>query len=204
LAGRVDVDSIPDLSELARPVLADWVLNTVFGPAGTTDKKASSFVINCIVAVDKAVREYNAGRELMVEYANAGGIARFVESLGHFETSINSVKRALRHIERLSRHPDGPDVDRALRQLLGKYGEKITPLRNAVEHMDETVQDGGLSEGDPHVLSISRDGSSLQVANHKLGFADLAQLLTRLRELATSLAKYQDSRNEDAEQAHPD
>lgn len=192
--------SAPDLSDVRTPVMADYILHVSFAGCGTSDRKASSFVINCILTVDKAIREYNAGRELLVQYvASANRMTLLIESLGRFETCISSTKRALRHIDRLARHPGGPNVERAVRRLLESHGQVITPLRDAIEHMDEAVLDERLADGEPHTLAISRDSKYLEIASYRLAFDKLTQVLRRLRGLTEELARY-----EEESLPHPD
>ena len=190
----IDECRAPDLSDLGTPVLADYVLNRVFAGAGTPDRKADSFIILFTLAVDKAVREYNAGRALLVEYAaSSNRWTLLIESLGRFETCINSAKRALRDVARLSSHPDGPEVERSVRRLLESYGTFITPLRDAIEHMDAKVQADRLGDGEAHSLMVSHDSLYLEIAGNHLAFDQLALLLRRLREVAVELAAYRES-----------
>jgi hypothetical protein len=183
--------SAPDLSDIRTPVLANYTLNISLAGGGTSDRKAGSFVINCILTIDKAIREYNAGRGLLVQYvASANRTTLLIESLGRFETCINSAKRALRHVDRLARHAGGPDVERAVRRLLDSYGKAITPVRDAIEHMDDAVSAERLADGEPHTLAISRDSKYLEIAGHRLAFNRLAQLLRHLHGLAEELARF--------------
>jgi hypothetical protein len=178
----------PDLSEFRSPVLSEFVLRHVFQGAEIGDRRARSFVINFILSVDKAVREYNAARELLTEYvASSNRTSLLVEGLGRFETCINSTKRAIGFINRLAAHQAGPEVERLTRRWLKGHESMLTPIRNAIEHMDEMIQSGGVREGDPHALSISSDSEFLQIANHRLPLSSLAEMLRRLRVLASQL-----------------
>lgn len=189
----IDMCRAPDLSSLSTPVFGNYALNLSFAGCGTSDPKANSFVVNYILAVDKAIREYNAARNLMVAYASSANVTTtLVESLGRFETCINCTKRALRHIERLARYPEGPAVERTVRRLLDNYGNSITPLRDAIEHIDERIQNGGVADGDPRALFVSPDATRLEIADHRLEFDKLASLLTRMREVAEELARYKE------------
>jgi len=120
----------PELSSIGTPVGSKYMLNCVFCGAGTADRTAASYVIIYILAVDKAVREYTSERELLVQYAaSENRTMLLLVGLGHFETCINSVKRALRCVDRLARYPLGPDVDREIRRVLASYTQSVTPLR---------------------------------------------------------------------------
>jgi hypothetical protein len=183
----------PDLSEFSSPVVSEYALRTVFHGAGTSDRRARSFVINFILSVDKAVREYNGGRELLVQYvASSNRTSVLIEGLGRFETCINSTRRALRFIDRLAAHHAGPEVERLTRRLLQCDEALITPIRDSVEHMDDVVQRGDLGEGESHALAISPDSEFLEIVSYRLSFAGLAQILRRLRDLASELTHFQE------------
>jgi hypothetical protein len=183
----------PDLSEFRTPVISEYAWRLVFQGAGTSDRRAGSFVINFILSVDKAVREYNAGRELLVEYAaSSNRTSLLIEGLGRFETCINSTKRALRFIARQATHQAGPEVERLTRRLLRNHEKLITSIRDSIEHMDESVQTGELKEGEPHALDISPDSEFLEIASYRLSLASLAQILRHLRGLASELTQFQE------------
>jgi hypothetical protein len=136
---------VPDLSEFRTPIVSEYTLRLVFHGAGTSDRRARSFVINYILSVDKAIREYNAGRELLVQYAaSSNRTTLLIEGLGRFETCINSTKRALRFIDRLAAHQAGPEIERLTRRLLQGYIALITSIRDSIEHMDAFAKTGEL------------------------------------------------------------
>ncbi len=191
---------VPDLSEFEAPVLGEYTLNIVFLAAGAKDRKAQSYVTNFILAVDKAIREYIGGRECLVKYASsANRTSLLIEGLSRFDTCINTVKRSLRFVDRLASHPAGPEVQRLTRRLLKNNGELITSVRGATEHMDEFIQLDKLKEGEPHVLSITQDSEFLEIAGYRLSFEKLAQVLRRLRELASEFARFKEEVNDNVE-----
>jgi hypothetical protein len=138
--------------------------------------------------VDKAVREYNAGRDLLVrDAASSKDVSSHLEGLGRFETCINSTKRAMRFIDKLATRQAGPEVERLTRRLLQHHEALITSIRDSLEHMDDIVQKGELNQGEPHALHISPDCEFLEIASYQLSCASLAGLLRRLRGRASEL-----------------
>lgn len=187
----------PDLSEFRSSVASEYALRIVFQAAGTSDRRARSFVTNFILSVDKAIREYSAGRELLVQYAaSSNRTSLLIEGLGRFETCINSTKRALRFIDRLAVHEAGPEVERLTRRLLQSHEALITSMRDSIEHMDAFVQTGELKEGEPHALAISPDSEFLEIASYRLSLVSFAQLLRRLRGLASELTQFKEQPSE--------
>ncbi len=183
----------PDLTDLSIPVMIDYLVNLVFDHAGIEDQTASSFLHNFLMVTDKALREYNEARELLIQYvASANKTMLLVEAFGRFETCINSIRRCLRYVDKMARHPCSPVIDRTLKRLLGSYESTIKPLRDAIEHMDEDILSGETPRGIPRALMITRDGEGLQIARHRLSFTEVSAILRQLHSLATKLSRYRE------------
>ena len=133
-----------------------------------------------IVTADKAVRGYKAGCKRMEDCIKRRGnpIAAHIEALGEFENCINSIKRAIRIFDLIVRQRDGIEFDRVKRGFVKKYGEKITPLRNAIEHIDQNLE--GSQEGEAHLLVISRDGNNFEIGAHVFSVAELGSAVALL------------------------
>jgi hypothetical protein len=86
-------------------------------------------------------------------------------------------------------HPDNPEISRTTRRLLDNLHGQVRPVRDAVEHMDQDVAKGAVQPGDLHMLSVSRDGRTLQIGVHTLPFPDLASALRQLHALALGVAQ---------------
>jgi hypothetical protein len=182
--------SAPDLTGLFVPVLANYFLNVMFvGAGGSNDPTVRSYAHMFIVTTDKALRHYNAGRQLLVDYvASSNRTMLLVEGVGHFETCVSTVKRSVALADRMAAHPENPDIDRTSRRLLDSCHAQVRPLRDAIEHMDQDVAKGGAQSGSPQMLFVSPDGSRLVIGSHALTFAQLSMTLTELHSLSTALA----------------
>jgi len=180
----------PDLTGLSVPVLANYFLNATFsGTGGSDDPTVRSFVHMFIVTTDKALRHYNAGRQLLHDYiASSNRTMILVEGVGHFETCISTVKRSLALADRMAANSKNPDIGRTSRRLLDSYHIQIRPLRDAIEHIDQDVARGGVQSGSPQMLSVSTDGSCLVIGSHTLTFAQLSMTLNELHALSSALA----------------
>lgn len=110
-----------------------------------------------------------------------GGIQAFFEGVGHFENCINSAKRALRALGRLGTQQDGPVIDRAIRKLAQSQATAITNLRDAIEHMDADIVTGaGIPEGDPHLLTVSKEGDQLEIGGYRISIIALQSVIKAL------------------------
>jgi hypothetical protein len=147
-------------------------------PSPSTARLLTTYVIT----TDKAAREYTAGcRRIEDHMAAGGGIQAFVEGVGHFETCINSAKRALRALGRIGTQPDGPAIDRTIRRLAQTQAKAITDLRDAIEHMDADIVTGaGIPEGDPHLLTIDKQGDHLEIGLHRIPIIGLQSVVKAL------------------------
>ncbi len=182
----------PDLTDLYIPVTKNYLLNLMFIGAGPKDQAAKSFLHSFLMVTDKALREYNAARELLIQYiASANQTMLYLEALGRFESCINSVKRGLGFADRMAAYPQSPKIERTLRRLFKLYYSTIKPLRDAIEHIDEDIISGGIAEGEARALTLTRDGECLEITRYRLTFTDLASVLRRLHALAVELSRHQ-------------
>jgi len=94
--------------------------NLVFNDrGGQDDPQVRSYVHNYILATDKALRNYNSARAIIIDYIGSENRTTLLfHALGEFESCISSVKRALSLAERMATHPENPEIERTLRRLL--------------------------------------------------------------------------------------
>lgn len=173
----------PELPTSASTLRSQLELSMVFHarqvpPSSSTTRLLMTYVIT----TDKAAREYVTGcRRIQEHMVAGGGIQAFVEGIGHFENCINSVKRALRAFGRLGTQPDGPVINRTVRKLAQSKAKTITPLRDAIEHMDADIVTGeGIPEGAPHLLTIDKQGDHLEIGTHQISIIELHDIVKAL------------------------
>lgn len=184
---------MPDLAGLFTPVMSNLMLSVVLGGAGSRNHEVWQYTVSYIRLIDKAIVAYRAARESLEEYVNSQNrTSLLLTSISHLETCIHSVKRALRFLGQLNRHPQGPPIPRIRRRLIESYGNQITEVRDAIEHMDKWIERGEVRPGEPTALMISEDGKSASIASETLSFDTLASALRNLHALAEELARYTD------------
>ena len=173
----------PDLTDLGATLLSRTINGIVFqGHKIPQSESASRLHTAYVSVVDKAIREYSAGRETLIAYSKSRNETKlFIEGLGRLETCINSSKRAFRLLDRMSHHPDSPSLDRTMKRLLKSWEKTITPIRDAIEHIDgDIAADNVLKTGMAHLLAMNHEGDTLDIASHKLKLVDLAKVLRAL------------------------
>jgi hypothetical protein len=180
----------PDISDLGESLLGRTITSLVFQGRKPPDSSiALRLLTGFLVVTDKAIREYSAGRATLIEYSGSQNTTRlFVEGLGRFETCIHSAKRGFRFLERMGSQSELPSVSRTLRKLMGNWEKSITPIRNAIEHIDDDIAaETALPIGTPHLLAMNHEGDCLEIARHNIKLDDLAKVLRALHRVAREL-----------------
>ena len=180
----------PEVGELAASVRALLEARLVLqGKHIPSSESTTRLLLAFVLVTDKAVREYASGRaSLTAHEQRGGGIHSFVEGIGHFENCINSVKRALRLLHALGARPDTPPTDRTLRKLAQSASASITSVRDAIEHIDQDIlSPEGLPEGQPHILSVNKQGDKLELGQYEISFQTLYQTLRALHKTAVEM-----------------
>jgi hypothetical protein len=173
----------PDLSDVGEPLATRMIVALLFhGKESPANAAESRLLTGFVMVTDKALREYKAGRETLILYSkSANQMALMFEGVGRMETCISSTKRAFRFLERLAALPATVQVDRTLRRLVQSWENSLTPIRDAIEHIDgDIVSENGIKPGDAHLLAMSNDGEHLEIFTHRLSLSDLAKALRSL------------------------
>src|SRR5258708_3615526 len=93
----------PDLSDINNKTLLERTIHGLFqGSQPPADQKGCRLLFCFLINTDKAIREYEAGRETLIKYSTSTNkIALMIEGVGRMETCINSIKQAFRFWDRL-------------------------------------------------------------------------------------------------------
>ena len=180
----------PDIADLGSTLFSRTITGLVFhGRKHPESDCASRLMTGYLIVVDKAVREYTAGRNALMTYAKSENkTSQLLEGLGRFETCIHSAKRAFRFLERMAATPESPAVDRTLRRLIRSRERTLTHIRDAIEHIDEDITaETGLVVGMAHLLAINHDGDYLEISSHRLALVDLAKVVRSLHQAGCEL-----------------
>ena len=180
----------PDVASLAATPLwrAEFVALIFDAQMPMPSVKASRLFTCYLLVVDKVVREYVAGRELLIAYTKSNNETKlYIEGLGRFETCINSIKRALRLLDRISRNNESPPVNKTLRDFLDSLDKSFTDTRDAIEHMDEFIVDGVLGDGEAHLLVAEPSGEYLEISKCRLSYYSLHKVVSKLHQAGSAM-----------------
>ena len=182
----------PDLAELGEPLAARLIVAMLFhGKEAPSEPSVSRFLTGFVMVTDKAIREYRAGRETLIAYSNSNNqLLMMFDGVGRMETSINSAKRALRLLGRIASSNSSLSVDRTLRKLAQGSENTLTPIRDAIEHIDTDITvTGALKPGEAHLLGVNHSGEYLEIARHRISFTSLANSLRTLHRTGTEMVQ---------------
>lgn len=196
LAGETDrwppkTNGMPDLSALDGKLVLNLTLNAMFRGAGPVNRHARSLWTNYVRLVDQLVWEYNAARVALQEYIDTPNttLSPLFRAIAHMETHINTMRRAILFARRMRGHKESPQIDK-LAVLSGDAGDKLVKLRNAVEHLENSILNGELAEGDPTTLLVQSD--RVELRGIEISYVDLADWTRQLHSLSDQLVDYQD------------
>ena len=180
---------MPDLSNLNSKVILTFILNAMLKGGGPRDLQAWALVISYVRLVDKAVVEYQSARAYLEEYVTTDffHMSPVFRATGHIETCIGTLKRAIRALDRIRRDQQSPEIPKHLPVLSGQTPERITEVRDAMEHMDERILNGQLPTIEALCL-LTDDG--LDFCGTRVSFTELASWVKQLHSLSESLASY--------------
>jgi len=187
---------MPDLSSINTPAMPDTAMGIIIGKWAQRNDQVWLYIHNLIRITDKAIFEYEAARKSYLKQLDTlrNGVlplSALFRSVAHLETCINSVRRALRFIERLNGYEGEAAISRTTRKIIRIHAKVSVNIRDVVEHMDEMIADGSFVKGKAPMLMLTESGDGACIADYSIQFGDLASLLRKLKELAIQLSETQ-------------
>lgn len=183
---------LPELAGLHTKVTLNYLLNTFFRGRGPRKLRTSILVRRFIILVDQVVHEYGLARERLTEYhtTSAHVLSPLLRASGHVENCLNALRRALRFAKAIRRDRDGPPVPKAVAAILQIAYDRVTPLRNAAEHMDELILAGKLPDG-AAMVPVLQNGQ-IELAEATIEFGELRTWVVAVHNVAVAFADWRD------------
>lgn len=138
---------------------------------------------------DHATEEYESARREFDRYIDSpnGVFSPLFQAIGHFEDCLSAMQRALNFADAIRRYRAVPQPITPLPVFKSTDARKrIKNLRHAIEHGDEQLIDGRIS--DPIVLAPTRTG--LTLGGVSITFAELAGWIRNLNDYANQLVAH--------------
>jgi len=169
------------------------MLNRVFAGGGPTEQKSYALVMNFVRIVDKLVADYERTRANLTEFVNTPNnvMAPLIYATNNCESCITTIIRAIKLGRRIRRDQNGPQIAKKLFVLSDSVSIKLNGIRNAIEHIDDHIASDTWTPDEPICLIIKND--RLEVVSEEITYAELADWVRQLNELAEKLAMYKEA-----------
>jgi hypothetical protein len=185
---------MPDLSSLNGKKILGLILNLLFRGGGPKNNLAKALVNNYIRLVDQILWEYNAARDSLELYVSTPNevISPLFKCIGHMESCIRTINRAINFARKIRHHQESPDVEK-LNVLSGRVGNRIEDMRNAIEHLECDILAGKMEEGGANTLIVRND--RIELFDKCISYSELAKWIEELHDLASKLKDYREKEN---------
>ena len=168
-------------------------LRHVLGMAAPSEPKGRRVVDGLVRLSDKAVLEYQGCRDSLLHFLRHGDPDKLHRAQDHFESSIQSLHRAINYLERLRNlgyvRPGGEPLvarPRDMEILRDAVRTKIRTFRGFIEHLErDIIQDKVLADK-PAFLHLGWDHASINSAT--LEYGDVARWCSQLHYFALPLS----------------
>lgn len=188
---------MPDLSGFDSPLTGRLIMQMVFGKE-RLNAQITSYRTNFIRLMDKALAEYAVSRNIILaqiaesnrsvtEMAKHGRVLYILQFTDHMEDCINALSRLFRLLERINSQKDSLTLPRAVRRLVQSESASVTLIRNCIEHIEEKIQAGEISPGDPIMLALNKGADGVVISEFEISFRQLAMVLSNMYKIALFL-----------------
>lgn len=182
---------MPDLSDLEN--FFPGFIPSLFGDANVdqriTDKEQRYYRM-FIRLINKAVTNYQLARKsVLASVSNERRISSIVfDFVDHMENCLNAVRRLYGVLGRARREKGGGlTTDRTQFKAISQYSKKSKELRDAIEHLDEYIQQDKWAGS--VALTISDDDKHFGICGHSISFDELAQVIQKFHEIGRTWRK---------------
>jgi hypothetical protein len=178
---------------LVSELRSKWELGHVLGLHKMPSKRVRQIVAGYIRLVDKAMREYSAARNMLLNFLSDGQVDDYHHAQDHIENCIVTVHRAIAFLEILRRRNLKDGFGKALvpkakeLEILGNSAKtQIREFRNVTQHIADHIASGKVAENiDPDVCLTEE---SIVLSDQEILYSDLERWIKQLHPLAHRLS----------------
>ena len=152
--------------------------------------------MNLVRLTDKALREYEQAREMLLAFTrDQNRISNYFRAIDHLENCVSATHRASLQAEVVR-----PRLGRSL-ALTGHQKDRLVEIRDVIEHMDDRLT-GKLPAWKKNALVIGPGEPTMlmpldrrvQIGSYKLTYRDLASCISKLYRLVMEIREVPISR----------
>ncbi|MDX2424767.1 MAG: hypothetical protein QNK15_00780 [Cycloclasticus sp.] len=188
------IRGMPSLDHLETSLRSKRELGKLLGVHAQPSGRAGQLADGYVRLIEKTILEYKEARRSLIAFLTDGTADHLHRAQDHFESCIQALHRALNYLDRLRKFgyklQDGmPFIPRPreLEVLRETVKKPVRCMRDALEHLDEDILNGVLSEDSPAGPHLGWDTAML--GTHKLSYADVAQWIEQLHKFAALLSR---------------
>lgn len=183
---------MPDLSVHSPTNSLVLMLNRGLSGGGPKNYHSYALVMNFVLIVDKLLIDYGNARDAMQEFVSTPNehMSPLFVAIGHLETSIATMIRAISFARAIRGDKNGPPVPRRIPVLSDTVYSRLNGMRNAIEHLDEEARNLDACKELPLCLVIEND--RMHLFEETIEFAPFAKWIGRLHQLASDIARFKE------------
>lgn len=168
---------MPNLSELNNKLLFLWFKKWAVA-GGPPIQKSYALGSSFIRVLNQTINQYTATRkELLLHVEHPEKLVHYFNSMTYLESCIIFLKRTLRFVGAIKRDYCSPRIKGKRYVLSNGVINKITTLRDDIEHMDER-----LIKGNNGIMSINE--KDFDLFGTEVTYNELATWISQLYEIA--------------------
>jgi hypothetical protein len=171
-------------------------LGLLLGVHGPHTPRGKQIADGFVRLVEKTTLEYQLSRERLLAFLERGFVDDYSRAQDHFETSIQSLHRAIAYLDRLRglgfQQADGTAFvprPRELEVLRDNIKKKVRNFRDFAEHIDRDIIAGRIPPGDTISIHLSWEKASLNGA--EIAYTDFVRWVEQLHHFAVLLSRVQ-------------
>jgi len=188
------MQGMPSIDHLETSLRGKRELGQLLGAHAQPSGRARQIADGYVRLVEKTVLEYKEARTHLIRFLAEGIVDDLHRAQDHFESCIQSLHRGLIYFDRLRgfgyKRGDGTPFiprPRELEVLRDTVRAPVRAMRGALEHLDNDILDGTLSEDSPAGPHLGWEVVTLGA--HKLRYVDVARWIEQLHGFAALLSR---------------
>jgi hypothetical protein len=169
-------------------------LGLLLGVHGPHTPRGKQIADGFVRLVEKTILEYQSSRERLLAFLKEGIADDYCRAQDHFETSIQSLHRAITYLDRLRgmglRQADGTAFvprPRELEVLRDDIKAKVRELRDFAEHLDQDIVGARIPPGAEIGIHLGWEKASLNGA--EITYTDFVRWVGQLHHFAVLLSR---------------
>ena len=180
--------NIPDLEEYLNQTISIWLNSYALG---TKKVPTESYfrISNFFRLLNQTTYQYECARQELLLHVDPQNkvLKHYYSALSHFESCISFLHRTIRFIKSIKRDKSTQTISRHQSVLTNKTEKDLKDFRDSIEHIDNMIANGEITQEMNKILSISEN--SIKLKDVEISFSELANWIKQLHDIGRELVK---------------